>query len=270
MYKKNKNILTVTFFLFVVIFIIFDIYFFLTKQQISIEKKENASPLVTSDIKVEVTGCTRTTRLDNKPPYDRALSLIEEKYKLWEESGEKPGSWYFFPSKLVNCIKVIESNVKKETGAEGQFTFNDSEIKENYFPITVDEEYSYADDPINSLILVHEITHVEQYIKSFSKKDNLSCIDKEVEAFYAQLKFYSIQFSETRKSIYYRIENDNNLHTQLKILSILLNNSDLNEVRNVCVYGEGRNDINCIDNYRKNEIKQMLLQDEFYKKQCEL
>jgi len=212
--------------------------------------------------------CSRTTRLSNKPPYDRALSLIEEKYKLWESTGEKIGIWYFFPSQLVNCIQVIEGDVKNTSGTEGFFIFNDSEIKEDYFPITVGKDYSYADDSVNSLILVHEITHVYQYLNSINNQDDLSCIDKEVEAFYAQWKFYGIQFPEARKSIDYRIENDTELHPQLKMIKAIKAGMSLDGVRSECLSASSKNDPNCIDNYRKNEIKEMLLQDAYYKKQC--
>ncbi|HUQ84896.1 MAG TPA: hypothetical protein VM077_01100 [Candidatus Limnocylindrales bacterium] len=256
--------------LILIIIIIFGIYYFVKNQQVQVEKNDTKVQLDANEKIVKKLGCTRKTRLDNKPPHDRALSLIEEKYKLWEKSGEGKGSWYFFPSELVNCIKVIESDVRNKTGAEGHFIFNDSKIKENYFPITLDKDYSYADDSINSLILVHEITHVEQYINSLNKSDGLTCIDKEVEAFYAQWKFYGIQFPEARKSIDYRIENDKDLHPQLQMLSVLKNNFDIDGVSTECFYGSGKNDTECIDKYRKNEIKQILVQDDFYRTQCKL
>lgn len=212
--------------------------------------------------------CSRTSRLSNKPTYDRALSLIEEKYKLWESSGEKIGSWYFFPSQLVNCIQVVEDDVKNTSGPEGFFIFNDSDIRKDYFPITVDKDYSYADDSVNSLILVHEITHVYQYLNLMNNRDDLSCIDKEVEAFYAQWTFYGIQFPEARKSMDYRIENDTELHPQLKIIKTIKANMSLDSVIKECLSDSNKNGPNCIENFRKNEIKSMLLQEAYYKKQC--
>lgn len=212
--------------------------------------------------------CTRTTRLENQPQYDRALSLIEERYKQWEETGETKGSWYFFPSQLVNCIKILEGDVRNTSGVEGYFTFNDPEIKENYFPITVDADYSSTDDVVTALLLVHEIVHVQQYLDYLHNTIESSCIDKETEAFYAQIRFYSIQNTEIRKSIDLRIEHDENLNPQLGIISAIKNQSDLDGVRNECLYGSGKDDKNCIDNYRKNEIKKMIAQDEYYQRQC--
>jgi len=66
--------------------------------------KQTVNVTPTNTLENKIFGCTRTTRLENKPPYDRALSLIEEKYNLWEKSGEGKGSWYFFPSQLVRTF----------------------------------------------------------------------------------------------------------------------------------------------------------------------
>ena len=202
-----------------------------------------------------VVGCDRTSRLENKPAFDRALSLIGERYKMWEDSGENIGSWYFFPSQLVNCIQIVEKDLNNNSGLEGYFIFNGEDIKNNYFPIVVDVGYKYSDESINSLLLTHEITHVYQYLNSINNNDELSCIDKEVDAFYAQWKFYGIQFSEARKSIDLRIENDENLHPQLQMISQIKNLlfETFEDSRNYCLYGEGKNDPNCIDDYRKKE-----------------
>ena len=58
----------------------FGIYLFTNNSQLKFEKKDNKISLTTTDETTKVVGCTRTTRLENKPVYDRALSLIQEKY----------------------------------------------------------------------------------------------------------------------------------------------------------------------------------------------
>lgn len=238
----------------------------------SVNPSKNESPNTAMAETNSDAPCTRTTRLENAPQYDRALSIIEQKYNLWEESGEGFGSWYFFPPKLVNCIKVIEGDVKGSTGAEGFFEINTEDIKQDYFPVTVDRSYSFVDDLVNSLILIHEITHVQQYIDSTNGKDELSCIDKEVEAFYASWKFYGIMNSEEWKSITMRLENDEDLHPQLQIIGAIKDKTleNFEKDRQMCLYGSGKDDESCIDNSRKAEIKEMLLQDDFYKKQCSI
>lgn len=241
---------------------------FYNKTSSSQEVPQNTN--VENDMATKIVLCTRDTRLENKPSYDRALSLIAEKYDMWEKSGEGFGSYYFFPSKLVNCIKVNEGEVRNTSGAEGFFKFHDDQIKDDYFPITIDSDYSYNDDILNALLLVHEVTHVQQYIDTLNGKDSLSCIDKETEAFFAQFRFYSIQFPEVRKSMDLRIENDKNLHPQLAMIQNIKNSMSLDGVRAKCLNNPNNKDENCIDNYRKNEIKQMLMKDDFYLKQCGL
>lgn len=228
------------------------------------------SDVVKKDSIAKEVLCTRESRLENRPSYDRALSLIAEKYDLWEKSGEGFGSYYFFPSNLVNCIQANEGEVRNTSGAEGFFKFNDDQIKDNYFPITIDRDYSYNDDILNALLLVHEITHVQQYLDTVNGKPSLSCIEKESEAFFAQFQFYSIQFPEVRKSMDLRIENDKNLHPQLAMIQNIKNTMSLNGVRAKCLNNKDNEDKNCIENYRKNEIKQMLMKDDFYLKQCGL
>jgi hypothetical protein len=226
---------------------------------------------IISDTKTNVIGCNRTTRLENEHRYDRALSLIEEKYIIWEEMRDEGLRFgYFFPSQLVNCIKIIEGDIRNSEGLEGYFVFNSPEIKEDYFPITVDRDYISSDTAVTALLLVHEIFHVQQYINSINSNTELSCLDKEAESFYAQFVFYAFQYREDRKSMDLRIDYDENLHPQLKIIDQIKNNLSLEGLSNTCRYNPAKNDDHgyCVDNYRKNEIKELLLQDEYYQYQC--
>ena len=217
-------------------------------------------------------SCTRTKRLENKPVYDRALSFIGEKYGLWDKeylNGED--SYSYFPSQLVNCIKIDEGNLKNTTGEEGYFIFHGDQIKENYYPITVDVDYGYNDEAINALLLVHEITHAQQYIDFLNGKPEISCIDKEVDAFHSQWNFYKFQFPETRKTIDLRIQNDKNLNPTLQVLKAIQEEISLHfdKRESECLYGSGKTDVGkCVDKFDKNLIKNLLLQDEFYQKQC--
>jgi len=253
----------------------FGIYLFTNNSQLKFEKKDNKISLTTTDETTKVVGCTRTTRLENKPVYDRALSLIQEKYSTWEKGGESnKGTFYFFPSQLVNCIKVVEGNVRDTTEAEGYFIFNDTEIKDNYFPITVDKDYSEADDIVNSLLLVHEITHVRQYLDSLNNKQQLSCLDSEVEAFDAGYNFYRWQFGETGKSINLRIQYDLELNPQLQIIKTISDyflSSKFVSLTELCK-GESPSDT-CSDRItanRRQKIKAVVSQDGYYMKQCKL
>jgi len=209
-------------------------------------------------------SCTRTTRLENEPQYDRALSLIQQRVdennKWWDKYGEKIDNRFrYFSSELVNCIKITEESIKESTGIEGYFTFNSKDIKKDYYPITVSSDYHFADDVETALLLSHEMTHVQQYIDTLNGKNALSCIDSEINAFTSQLDFYPILNSEEGSSIYYRIQNDENLHSQLQILNAMMTinrNSDC------------RFDKDCLDKNLTSKLRKMLIDDSYYQKQC--
>ena len=214
-------------------------------------------------LKVE---CTRKTRLDNLPQYDRALSLVQQRVdennKYWSNDETfKDQIFKYFPPDLVNCIKISEEDINKSTGLEGYFTFNSKDIKTDYYPITVSSNYRSTDDIVTTLLLSHEMTHVQQYIDVLNGKAALSCIDREIEAFIAQLKFYVMLSNEEHSSVYYRIQNDENLHSQLKILDAMLTiNRDSN-----CKF-----DGDCMDVNLRNKLRVMITNDSYYKKQCKL
>ena len=271
---KNKWIRNVVIGI-ILIAVVFSFYIFVGNRPNEYKKTNNKPSQIENEVTAKDVGCTRTTRLTNDPVYDRALSIIEEKYKTWEQGGKSNyGTWHFFPSQLVNCIKVVEGNVRNTTEAEGYFIFYDTAIKDNYFPITVDKDYFDADEIVNALLLVHEITHVRQYLDSLNNKDQLSCIDKEVEAFDAAYNFYRWQFGETEKTLKLRIQYDEELNPQLQTIKTITDyflSIPLISLNELCK-GESPGDT-CSDRItanRRQKIKDIISQDEGYKKQCNL
>lgn len=220
--------------------------------------------------------CDRTTRLENDPNIDRALSLINERLTMY---GTYKG---FFSPQLTNCIKVniehIEDNGENET--EGYFDPNNPDIKSNYFPITIDDNSNFlADDLSTALLLVHEITHVAQYIDDYNLaidekespsilgallvKTKSGCLDDEVSAFRNQLMFAITALNEEeRKSIDYRIENDDDPHPQLEILKNLRDSFD-----NV-QYDCEKYDSDCISGRINMHIYNVLKDSGAYDEQC--
>jgi hypothetical protein len=176
---------------------------------------------------------------------------------------------------LTNCIKVNETNVREELGAEGYFTFNGEEIKENFYPIYVDENYDKSGDVLTSLLLVHEITHVRQYIETLNGINNLSCIDMEVEAFDAAMRFYnSLNFDgEDRKSIDLRLKFDDELHPQLQVIKAIKDYNSTNPgpttISALCDGFPGTTS-ECLTFDRKRRIRAIISKDEYYIKQCNL
>jgi len=217
--------------------------------------------------------CTRKTRLKNEPCFDRALSIVNERYSVWEQGGYANfGTYYFFPSQLVNCIKIIEEDLSDSGGVEGYFIFNDDSIKTNYFPIYVDENYNEADDLVTALLLVHEITHVRQYLDLLNDVDELSCIDKETEAFDAAYNFAWRQYGENKKIIDLRLENDENLHPQLQIYKNITDSFPkvIVSLSVLCPEGPGGNCGDLITKDRKDKIKSVISSDPYYIDQCDL
>jgi hypothetical protein len=224
--------------------------------------------------------CDRTSRLDNDEGIDRALSLISERLRY--SSGKDP-----FPPQLINCIKVEAKNIKNDTGnikndtgAEGYFDESNENIQSNYFPIVIDDWGNFfADDLSTALLLVHEITHVQQYIDRYnlivdptdseifntlSKMSKSKCLDNEVFAYRNQLLFTLRLKEEERKSIDYRIFADDNLIPQLEILkSLKYSLADLS-INNSCeIY-----DTDCINSQIHTKIYDLLRDGGAYDEQC--
>lgn len=213
----------------------------------------------------KTTSCTRTTRLDNKPQYDRALSLIQQRVdennKWWDKYGEnKDGRFKHFSPELINCIKISEEAIKNSTGLEGYFIFNSKDIKTDYYPIIVSTDYSFTDDIVTALLLSHEITHVQQYIDTINGKNAEACIDSEIDAFIAQLDFYVILNVEENSSAYHRIQNDKSLHSQLQIIKMMTTINRDSDCEMM--------DVNCKDVNLRNKLRNFLKEDSYYKQQC--
>lgn len=220
--------------------------------------------------------CDRTTRLDNAPNIDRALSLIHERLTEYGED-DSP-----FPPKLINCIKVEIKHIKNETGAEGYFDENNEDIKSNYFPIVIDDLGNFfSDDLSTALLLVHEITHVHQYINKynfgvdptwedtplriFSKMTKSRCLNNEVSAYKNQLLFTLRLKNEERKSLNYRVIADEHPIPQIELLGSLKIAFDDFSFASSC---EEKYDIDCIDGSINLIIYEALRDSGVYDEQC--
>lgn len=229
---------------------------------------KNAEELTTVKESNNKIGCTRKTRLVNEPQYDRAFSIIQQRIKenneRWENT--EPEFEYLkfdhFPHELVNCIKITEEETNKNDSIEGYFTFNSKDIKENFYPITISSKYEFEDDIVTALLLTHELTHVEQYINETNKKKTISCVEKEVDAFITQLDFYTELNTGENSSIYYRMNNDPYLTPQIQMIKAM---TTINRESN-CDFLDHK----CKDNNLRIKLVDMINNDEYYKKQCNL
>lgn len=226
---------------------------------------QQPTPTITA---VEV-GCTRTTRLENQPQYDRALSLINQRVQgnldFWNKYGknekDKEEIFKFFPANLTNCIKINEAKLNND--AEGYFILNSKDIKPDYYPVTVDTSYMFTDDVLTALLLTHEITHVQQYIDSVNGKTKLSCLDDEVSAFMSQLDFYLTLNTEENKAVWLRMQEKDNLNPQIQMIKSMI---QINQSRDpsLCDFLDKK----CRDEYLNTNLKKNLSEDEHYKSQC--
>lgn len=228
-FTKQKFLIFVSIFVILIVFVL--IRSFLGKINTRTNNASKDKTTSTTNEPATEAGCTRNERLENEPRFDRALSLVYEKVHEGEKDRSVWASYNYFPAQLVNCIKVETKNVGAEIGAQGYFDPDNKDIKVDYFPIAMDySTYNWADDLTTALLLVHEITHVQQYINrinynstnpTYKIDQNISCMNDEGAAFYAQLLFFSQLNDEEKKSINLRIQSDKELHPQLEMLQTL-------------------------------------------------
>ena len=140
-------------------------------------------------------GCNRTQRYPNPPTFDHALSLLDD---LKPNQSDTLSTTSDQP--IIPCIIVKYRDLRSEKEAEGYFLTVDREVKENYFPIYVDQRFR-ADDYITALLLAHPMTHLHQYLVSVSVNQSPSCLDNEVEAFTSQAMFIEALPKEKRQPL---------------------------------------------------------------------
>lgn len=121
--------------------------------------------------------CNRT-----EPP--KIDPKMQESIKLWEDTLKKFGddlSWSNY-----DCINV---EYKKDIRGEGSGEFDPAygkKIKD--FNVYVSDDFK--DDPrITSVILMHEFTHLEQFINRLKSGNKIDCILSEVEAYHNEISY---------------------------------------------------------------------------------
>lgn len=164
--------------------------------------------------------CSRTVPYDMPPEFQRALSLIIQRYS------KKPDSNFGTYEKMVNCVNVQYSDIhSKQKTTEGYFIFDVEHSSLEQLNIYVDSTYSSYDDLTTAFLLSHELTHALQYVGEVVYSKKLTCVDKEVQAFEQQLFFQSYLNEEESKSIVSRAEKTDNNNPQLRWFVALIDYS---------------------------------------------
>lgn len=224
-----------------------------------------------SDTSDNTNECSRTEPYSMPSEFQRARSLRKQRIN---EARQKIGM-----SKLnedfYNCIDIEYKDLNKEN-AEGMFYFDQNSSLERLV-IYVDSSYKAKDDLLTAILLSHEFTHITQLIRD-EKAEELSCIEKEGEAFYNQLRFILTLNREERSSLYSRLKlYSKGQYKNPKVVSMfetIINLLEFNmEVANVCQkkYKTDTRDFTvCLGDGLKEKIDNMIESSSYYKKQCNI
>jgi hypothetical protein len=149
--------------------------------------------------------CTRTSPYDNPPEFDRALSLITQRFQqtntpLGIESAKEIES-------IKNCLDIQYASSDNEmNGAEGLFSFSSKSTKDR-LKILVSPRYEIKDDILTAILVSHEIKHA--WLFATDRFKILTCYDNEVNAFKFELAFIVSLNKEESSSLIYRYSNTN-------------------------------------------------------------
>ncbi|MBF0209118.1 MAG: hypothetical protein HQK53_19845 [Oligoflexia bacterium] len=200
--------------------------------------------------------CIREEMYDMPEEFKRALSLIKQ--RLSNKMGENSGDFSFF-----NCLNIQYSDLKE---AEGVFTFVPGQSTIDKLNILVNKSYKSSDDLLTALLLSHEAMHASNYIDLVSNNIKTDCVDEEVKAFTMQLVFSASLTEGEMKSLNLKLNQGyNKIDNRLKIMWDLLTYRDYaRKMCNTIDYDE------CFFKYFNSKAKNMITNNPYYQKQCNL
>lgn len=195
--------------------------------------------------------CIREKPYIKPPEFDRALSLIQQRYT--EKFGAKSIS-------LLNCLDIQYSSLENE---EGLFTFNKNNSNMENLKIYVDNSYKIKDDILTAFLLSHEVQHASEYIAELNTGEGKDCFEDEIQAFIAQRYFLGSLNQSEQESILARINAANYANNPLIMIQTFLDYA--NNAMRLC----GSNQTCIVDNIDK-QISSMVRNSPYYQKQCSL
>ena len=222
----------------------------------------------------ESRGCTRTSQYNNLPEFKRAISLILQRFdqnsREYNNSNRDP-----FLSKLetiTNCLNIQYSDLSQDN-AEGIFIF-DTTSSPNDLKIFVDSTYQDYDDLLTATLLTHELVHAVEFVNYKETGFENTCLDKEANAYIYESAFLGLLNQEEKRSLAQRLANSSNTNnaylsakylikdigkTAMQMCNLNPNQLKLNSEQSACYFAQQR-----------NLILEMIKQNQFYKKQCNL
>lgn len=162
--------------------------------------------------------CSRKEPYSIPPEFDRAISLILQRY---EQTNVSPGFARAITIKTIrNCLDIQYATSDDELqDAEGVFAFTETGTKDR-LQILVSPRYQAKDDLLTATLLSHELAHASLY--AFDKDKEFSCFENEADAFREQLGFISTLNYEEIASLTYRYNNRSSPEA-VAVIELLLN-----------------------------------------------
>lgn len=151
--------------------------------------------------------CIRKTGYEVPEEFRRSLSLITQRF---DQAGEERARiWSSFVKRVENCLNIQyakpgDENFSDDSNTEGMFTFYPSQSMEK-LDITISPRYSVKDDLLTAILLVHEISHVRDFVNDQKDGEPTGCFETEGAAFSTQNYFASILNQEEVNSINARV-----------------------------------------------------------------
>lgn len=210
--------------------------------------------------------CKRSTAYPLDSEFNRVLDLIAQRLDIEKNYGTYWGSAYNYR----NCLDVQYSDENKQLGAEGLFFAEDPKLQD--LKILINPDYKKYDDLTVSTILIHELTHVGQYISEKTNKTKADCFGEEAEAFTSQAIFLSQLNQEEVRSIYARIRENVNANPAFTILLGIQQKQG--EAYNACTVLKKENNLTdqqfnvCVWTGTKNKLEVEIKADSYYQEQC--
>lgn len=197
-------------------------------------------------------SCTRSEPYKIAPEFERGISIIKQKMT--------PDG---FLDNFENCLDVEYDKLKeKNDGPEGVFMFDSSVSSPDDLKIFVDNSYQSEDDYMTAVLLVHEITHAKQ----FYEKQDISCVDKEVHAFWNEFVLLTKLNEGEKHAITARLYDP----TKRSLSDPLRGIDNIIETVKVPFYGKCKQDMKCTQEESAKLLKKQIESSPYYKKQCEL
>lgn len=211
-------------------------------------------------------SCKRANPYVSEKEFDRVLDLIAQRLDIEENYGTYWGNAYNYR----NCIDVQYSQQSKDMGAEGLFFGEDPKLQD--LKILINPDYKSFDDLTIATVMIHELTHVGQYISENTTKTKIDCYESEAEAFTSQAIFLSQLKPEETRSIYARIKQNVQANPAFQILLGI--EQKQTEAYNACDFLRKENNLttlqfnNCVWTGTQNKLETEVRTDKYYQEQC--